>query len=152
MCSPTAVSTEEEYEILCRSPIYSGCALLQHIEGPEVHAITVAVLSTLDVLSYKSVGAYYLNSQVSQSYLLWMCSPTICVPVKLWGNNCRSPIYSGCALLLPIGFAGTSGIYGRSPIYSGCALLRGAGKRRRGYAIMSQSYLLWMCSPTWPVK
>ena len=63
--------------------------------------INVAVLSTLDVLSYMPT-----LKRLNHTFI------------------CRSPIYSGCALL----HAGSEHefpvIGGRSPIYSGCALLQ----------------------------
>ena len=114
---------------------------------------------------------------MSQSYLLWMCSPTypgnnlLCCTVyvavlstldvlsyttnssmlKEFGTS-RSPIYSGCALLPLVKLVMLLSPGRRSPIYSGCALLHDIGEEKENIS-PSQSYLLWMCSPTFsPLK
>ena len=52
-CALLHAGSEHEFPVIGgRSPIYSGCALLQKIAIIILTAVCVAVLSTLDVLSY----------------------------------------------------------------------------------------------------
>ena len=74
MCSPTLDWYSFKITPEGRSPIYIGCALLPELLG-QTAGTFVAVLSTLDVLSYTG------------RYDAWVI------------NDGRSPIYIGCALL-----------------------------------------------------
>ncbi len=76
MCSPTFKSVSTMKPSSCRSPIYNGCALLHDNRSYTYNETTVAVLSTMDVLSYPCIGESVSLSDMS-----------------------RSPIYNGCALL-----------------------------------------------------
>ena len=83
----------------------------------------VAVLSTLDVLSYRQrKGRKEMKISVAVLSTLDVLSYFKDISGEKELLRRRSPIYSGCALLLKdinVAFL----IKSRSPIYSGCALL-----------------------------